>query len=71
MLIVNNFHPAAPLGQNYAEWSYDFKDGSPVYQFHHIAVWQDHKRLVRIRDNNAKLVRQIERRNGSRARFAA
>jgi hypothetical protein len=66
MLVVHNFAHAAPLGQNYAEWSYF--DG---YAFQHIAAWQDHKRLQRIRNDATKAVRSIERRKGSRARFAA
>lgn len=71
MLIAHNFTFGAPVGQNYAEWSYDFKDGEPVYAFQHIAAWQEAKRLQRIRSDAAKAVRSIERRRGSRARHAA
>lgn len=71
MLVVHNFAHAAPIGQNYAEWSYDFGDGEPVYAFQHIAAFHEVKRLERIRKANAVLVRNIERRRGSRARHAA
>ena len=55
MLVVHNFKPAAPLGQNYAEWSYF--DG---YAFAHIAAWQDAKRLARIRTT---AIKALDRRN--------
>lgn len=49
----------------YAEASYF--DG---YHFQHIAAWQDHKRLERIRADARKCI-EMERRSGSRARLAA
>ncbi|WLJ71233.1 hypothetical protein [Sphingomonas phage Birtae] len=49
----------------YAEAAYF--DG---YHFAHIAAFEEHKRLKRIRDNATKAVRTIERRTGSRARLA-
>lgn len=54
MLVVHNFRPAAPIGQNYAEWSYDFKDGTPVYAFAHIAARDEHLRIQRIRTTAIK-----------------
>lgn len=51
MLIVHNFKPAGPVGQNYAEWSYF--DG---YAFAHIAAWQDANRLKRIRTEAIKML---------------
>lgn len=59
MLVVHNFKPAAPIGQNYAEWSYF--DG---YAFQHIAAWQEANRLKRIRKDATKAVENERRRNG-------
>lgn len=53
MFINHNFN-VAPVGQNYAEWSYDFKDGSPVYAFAHIAARDEYNRIKRIRTNAIK-----------------
>lgn len=60
MLIVHNFKPAAPIGANYAEWSYDFKDGSPVYAFAHIAARDEHLRIKRKR---TEAIKMLDRRN--------
>ncbi len=66
MFVNTNAIVGAPLGQNYAEWSYDFNDGQPVYAFHHIAAWQDEQRLKRIHKQGAQAV---ERRRNGRALF--
>ena len=58
MLVVHNFRPAAPVGQNYAEWSYF--DG---YAFAHIAAWQEANRLKRIRNDARKM---LDRRTNRR-----
>lgn len=50
----------------YAEASYF--DG---YHFQHIVAKEEHDRLNRIREENRKAIRLIERRRGSRARLAA
>lgn len=54
MFINHNFN-AAPVGQNYAEWSYF--DG---YAFQHIAAWQEAERLKRIRTT---AIKALDRRN--------
>lgn len=58
MLIVHNFTPAAPLGSNYAEWSYF--DG---YAFAHIAAYQEAARLKRIRTT---AIKALDRRTSRR-----
>lgn len=63
MLVVHNFRPAAPVGQNYAEWSYNFKDGTPVYAFAHIAARDEHLRIKRKRDDARKM---LDRRTNRR-----
>lgn len=55
---VHNFVPAAPVGANYAEWSY-FEG----YHFQHIAAWQENLRLKRIRNEARRL---IDRRRSPR-----
>lgn len=58
MLIVHNFKPAAPVGSNYAEWSYF--DG---FHFAHIAAWQEAERLKRIRTT---AIKALDRRSNRR-----
>lgn len=62
MDLTHKFALAAPLGQNYAEWSYF--DG---YAFQHIAAWQESRRIERIRGEARKAAAMIERRRGGRA----
>lgn len=66
MFVNHNFATVAPLGSNYSEWSYDFKDGTPVYAFAHIAARDEHLRLKRKRKDAAQAV---ERRRNGRALF--
>lgn len=49
----------------YSEASYF--DG---YHYQHIADWQEHQRLERIRREAQKLVQRADRRRGGRALFA-
>ena len=64
MFIQTNAIVGAPLGQNYAEWSYDFGNGEPVYAFQHIAAYLEEKRLNNARRNATKA---FERRRNGRA----
>lgn len=64
MLVVHNFAPAAPLGQNYAEWSYDFKDGTPVYAFAHIAAYFEyHPKIGRVPRRRIEANKVLDRRS--------
>lgn len=51
---------------NYAEASYDFEDGTPVFAFAHIAARDEANRLKAIDKRNRTAYRAFERRTGSR-----